>query len=62
MCSVQGKHFLKEYFTRVMQHWHKLPEEVVDTPIPRIVQGWACCGSVQPDLVEDVPAQYGGLE
>lgn len=45
-----------------MQHWHKLPEEVVDTPIPRIVQGWACCGSVQPDLVEDVPAQYGGLE
>jgi len=41
---------------RVVRHWHRLPRETVDAPIPESVQGQAGWGFEQPGLVEGVPA------
>ena len=47
---------------RVVKHWHRLPREGVDAPIPGNIPGQVGWGSEQPDLVEDVPAHCRGLD
>jgi len=52
----------KTFFTmRVVKHWHRLPRDVVDAPSLETfkVRGR---GSEQPDLAEDVPAYWKGLD
>ena len=52
----------KKFFTmRVLKHWHRLPREVVDTPLPVVVQGQVGWSSEQPGLVGDVPAHGRGV-
>jgi len=46
---------------RVVKHWHRLPREAVEAPIPGDIQGQVGQGSEQPGLVEDVPARCRGL-
>ena len=42
----------RKFFTqRVMTHWNRLPNKVVDAPSLEAIQGQAGCGSGQPGLV-----------
>ena len=55
----------KKFFRmRVVKHWHRLPREVADAPVPGNIQGQIGRGSEQPDRVEGVPAhcREGGLD
>jgi len=46
---------------RVVRHWHRLPREAVDAPVPGSVQGQVGWGFEQPGPVEDVPGHGRGV-
>jgi len=46
---------------RVMKHWHRVPREALDAPLPGSLQGQVGWSSEQPGLVEDVPAHGMGV-
>jgi len=46
---------------RVVKHWHRLPREDVDAPLPGSLQGQGGWSSEQSGLVEYVPAHGKGV-